>query len=209
MSQFFQIHPENPQQRLIKQAVEIIHSGGVIVYPTDSGYALGCHLGDKNALERIRQIRRLDEKHNFTLVCRDLSELGKYARVDNTAFRLLKSHLPGPFTFILKASPEVPKRLHHPKRRSIGLRVPDNVICQDLLAALGEPIMSVSLILPGDTLPMTDPYDIRDTLAKQVDLVIDGGYCGMEPTTVVDLVDDVPVVLRQGLGDISEITAAL
>ncbi len=209
MSQFFQIHPENPQARLIKQAADIVRGGGVIAYPTDSAYALGCHLGDKSALERIRAIRRLDEKHNFTLMCSDLSELGNYARVDNSAFRLLKNLIPGPYTFILRATPEVPKRLHHPKRKSIGLRVPDNQICLDLLAELGEPLMSVSLILPGDELPMTDPYDIRDTLANQVDLVIDGGYCGMEATSVVDLVDDVPVVVRRGLGDVSQFEQAL
>ncbi len=209
MSQFFQIHPENPQSRLIKQAADIVRNGGVIVYPTDSAYALGCHLGDKAALERVRAIRRLDDKHNFTLLCRDLSELGNYARVDNSAFRLLKNLIPGPYTFILRATPEVPKRLHHPKRKSVGLRVPDNQICLDLLAELGEPLMSVSLILPGDELPMTDPYDIRDTLGNQVDLVIDGGYCGMEPTSVIDLVDDVPVVVRRGLGDVSQFEQAL
>ncbi|AKH69915.1 tRNA threonylcarbamoyl adenosine modification protein, Sua5/YciO/YrdC/YwlC family [Spongiibacter sp. IMCC21906] len=204
MSQFFQIHPENPQPRLIKQAADIIRNGGVVAYPTDSAYALGCHLGDKRALERIRSIRKLDDKHNFTLMCSDLSELGSYARVDNSAFRILKTCLPGPFTFILKATPEVPKRLHHPKRKSVGLRVPNNQICLDLLAELGEPLMSVTLILPGDELPMTDPYDIRDTIGHQLDLVIDGGYCGLEATTVVDLVDEVPVVTRQGLGDFSE-----
>ncbi|WP_372862292.1 L-threonylcarbamoyladenylate synthase [Spongiibacter sp.] len=209
MSQFFQIHPENPQSRLIKQAADIVRNGGVIVYPTDSAYALGCHLGDKAALERVRAIRRLDDKHNFTLLCRDLSELGNYARVDNSAFRLLKNLIPGPYTFILRATPEVPKRLHHPKRKSVGLRVPDNQICLDLLAELGEPLMSVSLILPGDELPMTDPYDIRDTLGNQVDLVIDGGYCGMEATSVIDLVDDVPVVVRRGLGDVSQFEQAL
>lgn len=209
MSQFFQIHPENPQARLVKQAADIVRGGGVIAYPTDSAYALGCHLGDKGALERIRAIRRLDDKHNFTLMCRDLSELGNYARVDNSAFRLLKNLIPGPYTFILRATPEVPKRLHHPKRKSVGLRVPDNQICLDLLAELGEPLMSVSLILPGEELPLTDPYDIRDTLANQVDLVIDGGYCGMEATSVVDLVDDVPVVLRRGLGDVSQFEQAL
>lgn len=209
MSQFFQIHPENPQIRLIKQAADIVRGGGVIAYPTDSAYALGCHLGDKEALERVRRIRRLDDKHNFTLMCRDLSELGNYARVDNSAFRLLKALIPGPYTFILRATPEVPKRLHHPKRKSVGLRVPNNQICLDLLAELGEPLMSVTLILPGDELPMTDPYDIRDTLGSQVDLVIDGGYCGMEPTSVVDLVDDVPVVLRRGLGDVSLFEEAL
>jgi tRNA threonylcarbamoyl adenosine modification protein (Sua5/YciO/YrdC/YwlC family) len=204
LSQFFQIHPENPQPRLIKQAADIIRNGGVVAYPTDSAYALGCHLGDKRALERIRSIRKLDDKHNFTLMCSDLSELGSYARVDNSAFRILKTCLPGPFTFILKATPEVPKRLHHPKRKSVGLRVPNNQICLDLLAELGEPLMSVTLILPGDELPMTDPYDIRDTIGHQLDLVIDGGYCGLEATTVVDLVDEVPVVTRQGLGDFSE-----
>ena len=209
MSQFFQIHPENPQARLIKQAADIVRGGGVIAYPTDSAYALGCHLGDKMALERIRRIRRLDDKHNFTLMCRDLSELGNYARVDNSAFRLLKNLIPGPYTFILRATPEVPKRLHHPKRKSVGLRVPDNQICLDLLAELGEPLMSVSLILPGDELPMTDPYDIRDTLSSQLDLVIDGGYCGMEATSVVDLVDDVPVIVRRGLGDVSQFEEAL
>ena len=209
MSQFFQIHPENPQSRLIKQAADIVRGGGVIAYPTDSAYALGCHLGVKKALERIRAIRRLDDKHNFTLMCRDLSELGNYARVDNSTFRLLKNLIPGPYTFILRATPEVPKRLHHPKRKSVGLRVPDNQICLDLLAELNEPLMSVSLILPGEELPMTDPYDIRDTLVSQVDLVIDGGYCGMEATSVVDLVDDVPLVLRRGLGDISQFEQAL
>lgn len=209
MSQFFQIHPENPQARLIKQAADIVRKGGVIAYPTDSAYALGCHLGDKAALERIRSIRRLGDKHNFTLMCRDLSELGNYARVDNSAFRLLKNLIPGPYTFILRATPEVPKRLHHPKRKSVGLRVPDNQICLDLLAELGEPLMSVSLILPGDELPMTDPYDIRDTLGSQLDLVIDGGYCGMEATSVVDLVDDVPVIVRRGLGDVSQFEEAL
>ncbi|GAB3380307.1 L-threonylcarbamoyladenylate synthase [Spongiibacter taiwanensis] len=209
MSQFFQIHPENPQGRLIKQAADIIRQGGVVAYPTDSAYALGCHLGDKKALERIRAIRRLDDKHNFTLMCSDLSELGTYARVDNSAFRVLKACLPGPFTFILKATPEVPRRLHHPKRKSVGLRVPDNQICLDLMAELGEPLMSVSLILPGEDLPMTDPYDIRDSLGHLLDLVIDGGYCGMEPTTVVDLVDDVPVVIRQGLGDFSQFAESL
>lgn len=204
MSQFFQIHPDNPQKRLIDQAVDIVNRGGVIAYPTDSGYALGCHLGDKSALERIRRIRRLDERHHFTLVCRDLSELGNYAQVNNSVYRLLKAHIPGPYTFILKASAEVPRRLKHPKRRSVGLRVPDNRIALALLETLGEPLMSVSLILPGDELPMTDPYDIRDTLQHELDLVIDGGFCGMEPTSVVDLVDDVPTIVRVGQGDVSQ-----
>lgn len=206
MSQFFQIHPDNPQVRLIKQAVEIVHRGGVIAYPTDSAYALGCHLGDKAALERIRRIRKLDDGHNFTLVCRDLSELGTYARVDNTAFRLIRAHTPGPYTFILKATDEVPRRLLHPKRRTIGLRVPENRIALDLLEALGEPLMSVTLILPGDELPLTDPFEIRERLEHDVDLVIDGGVCGAEPTTVIDLADDTAVVLRQGRGDSSLFT---
>lgn len=206
MSQFFQIHPDNPQVRLIKQAVEIVHRGGVIAYPTDSAYALGCHLGDKAALERIRRIRKLDDSHNFTLVCRDLSELGTYARVDNTAFRLIRAHTPGPYTFILKATDEVPRRLLHPKRRTIGLRVPENRIALDLLEALGEPLMSVTLILPGDDSPLTDPFEIRERLEHDVDLVIDGGVCGAEPTTVIDLADDTAVVLRQGRGDSSLFT---
>ena len=201
MSQFFQIHPDNPQLRLINQAVEIVRRGGVIAYPTDSAYALGCQLGDKAALERIRRIRRLDDNHNFTLVCRDLSELGTYARVNNSVYRLIRNHTPGPYTFILKATDEVPRRLLHPKRRTIGLRVPENRIALALLEALGEPLMSVTLILPGDELPQTDPQDIRDRLEHELDLVIDGGVCGAEPTTVIDLADDEPVLVRQGRGD--------
>jgi len=204
MSQFFQIHPENPQARLIRQAATIVQEGGVIVYPTDSGYALGCHLGDKQALERIRKIRMLDEKHNFTLVCRDLSELAVYAKVNNIAYRALRSHTPGPYTFVLLATNEVPRRLKHPKRKTIGLRVPDNVIAQSLLEVLGEPMMSVTLILPGDDIPLLDPYDIRSVLQQQVDLVIDGGYCGMEATSVIDLSDETPVILRQGAGSTAE-----
>jgi len=204
MSQFFQIHPENPQIRLIRQAATIVQEGGVIVYPTDSGYALGCHLGDKQALERIRKIRMLDEKHNFTLVCRDLSEVAVYAKVDNIAYRALRSHTPGPYTFVLLATNEVPRRLKHPKRKTIGLRVPDNAIAQSLLDALGEPMMSVTLILPGDDLPLLDPYEIRSILQQQVDLVIDGGYCGMEATSVIDLSDETPVILRQGAGSTAE-----
>lgn len=201
MSQYFRIHPENPQLRLIRQAVEIVQNGGVIAYPTDSAYALGCHIGDKAALNRIRQIRRLDSDHNFTLVCRDLSDLGIYARVDNSVYRLLKTATPGPYTFILRATKEVPRRLVHPKRRTIGLRVPDNTICQALLNELGEPLMSSTLILPGQELPMTDPEEIRDQLERQLDLVIDGGFCGLEPTTVVNLEDDVPKITREGCGD--------
>ncbi len=202
MSQFFQIHPDNPQQRLIDKAVEIINSGGVSVYPTDSGYALGCHLGDKAAMERIRNIRQVDAKHNFTLVCRDLSEIALYAKVENSVYRLIKNHTPGPYTFILKATKEVPRRLQNPKRKTIGLRVPDNRIAQALLETLGKPLMSSTLILPGDDMPLTDPYDIRDTLEHSLDLVIDGGYCGFEPTTVVEFTDDTPVVVRQGQGSV-------
>ena len=200
MSQFFQVHPDNPQVRLVRQAADIIRAGGVVVYPTDSAYALGCHIGDKNALDRIRGIRSLEPKHNFTLVCRDLSEVASYARVDNAAYRLLRSNTPGPYTFILEATSEVPRRLQHPKRKTIGLRVPENNIALALLADLGEPLMSVTLIMPGDEYPLIDPYEIRELLQQQVDLVIDGGYCGMEPTTVVDLSTGVPVVTREGKG---------
>ncbi|ACE85560.1 L-threonylcarbamoyladenylate synthase [Cellvibrio japonicus] len=203
MAQFFQIHPDNPQQRLIQQAVDIIRKGGLVVYPTDSAYALGCHIGDKDALERIRTLRQLDKYHNFTLMCRDLSELATYARVNNQAFRLLKNHTPGAYTFILEATADVPRRLMHPKRKTIGLRVPDNAIALALLEELGEPLMTSSLLLPGEEYPMTDPYDIRETLEHQVDLVIDGGYCGLEPTTVVDLTGDAPELIRQGKGDFS------
>jgi tRNA threonylcarbamoyl adenosine modification protein (Sua5/YciO/YrdC/YwlC family) len=205
MSQFFQIHAETPQPRLIRQAVDLLRGGAVIVYPTDSGYALGCLIGDKDAIERIRQIRRLDERHNFTLVCRDLSEIATYAKVDNSTYRLLKLLTPGAYTFILDATREVPRRLQHPKRKTIGIRVPDNAIAQALLAELGEPLMSTTLILPGDDLPLTDPYEFRGQLERQVDLIIDGGYGDLEPTTVIDLVDGVPVVVRQGKGDASRI----
>jgi tRNA threonylcarbamoyl adenosine modification protein (Sua5/YciO/YrdC/YwlC family) len=203
MSQFFQIHPDNPQARLIKQAADIVRKGGIIVYPTDSAYAIGCHIGDKKALERIRRIRQLDDKHNFTLVCRDLAELATFARVDNTQYRLLKACTPGPYTFILKATAEVPRRLLHQKRKTIGLRVPENPTAQALLAELNEPLMSVTLIMPGDADPLIDPYDIRTLLEHDVDLVIDGGYCGLEMTTVVDLADDEPVLVRQGKGDVA------
>ncbi|MBR9912048.1 MAG: threonylcarbamoyl-AMP synthase [Gammaproteobacteria bacterium] len=204
MAQFFQIHPENPQARLIRQAVDIIRAGGLVAYPTDSAYALGCHIGDKTALDRIRGIRKLDKNHNFTLVCRDLSELATYARVDNQTFRLLKVHTPGPFTFILEATSEVPKRMLHPKRKTIGMRVPNNPIALALLEELGEPLMTSSLLLPGEEYPLTDPYDIRETLQHQLDLVIDGGYCGLDPTTVIDLTGDAPELVRQGLGDASD-----
>ncbi|UTW46053.1 threonylcarbamoyl-AMP synthase [bacterium SCSIO 12696] len=203
MSQFFSIHPDNPQARLVRQAVEIIRAGGVIAYPTDSAYALGCHIGDKAALDKIRAIRQLEKRHNFTLVCRDLSELASYAKVDNVRFRLLKGLTPGPYTFVLQATSEVPRRLMHPKRKTVGLRVPANAVALALLQELGEPLMSVTLQLPGDEYPLTDPYDIRDLLEHRVDLVIDGGYCGLEPTSVVDLTDDTPVILRRGMGDLS------
>ena len=206
MSQFFQIHPENPQARLIKQAVEIIRNGGVVVYPTDSSYAVGCHIGDKSAMDRIRALRRLDDKHNFTLVCSDLSQLGLFAKVDTSAFRLLKAHTPGPYTFILSATREVPRMLMHPKRRTIGLRVPQHPIAQALLAELGEPLMSVTLILPGESLPLSDPYEIREQIEHQVDLIIDGGYGGLEASTVVNLTDGDPQVTRVGCGDPSPFT---
>ncbi|MFT6915519.1 MAG: tRNA threonylcarbamoyl adenosine modification protein (Sua5/YciO/YrdC/YwlC family) [Motiliproteus sp.] len=202
MSQFFQIHPENPQPRLIKQAVDIIRKGGVIIYPTDCAYAIGCHIGDKTAIDRIKTIRKLDDKHNFTLLCRDLSELATYAKVDNSAYRLLKQHTPGAYTFILKATGEVPRRLLHPKRRTIGIRVPNNPIALALMEELGEPIMSSSLILPGETTPLTEPYDIRDTLQHCVDLVIDGGHCGMEATSVINMVEEEVFVVREGAGDV-------
>jgi len=201
MAQFLQIHPETPQPRLISQVVEQLRAGAVIVYPTDSGYALGCQLGEKRAIDRIRQIRRLDDRHNFTLVCRDLSEIGTYAKVDNSSYRLLKALTPGPYTFILPATREVPRRLQHPKRKTIGIRVPDNPIAGALLGALGEPLMSTTLILPGGEMPESDPWEIRDLLDHQVDLIIDGGYGGVEATTVVDMADGVPRIVRKGLGD--------
>ncbi len=204
MNDFLTIHPENPQSRFLNQAADIVRRGGIIAYPTDSGYALGCHIGDKNALERIRSIRKLDAKHNFTLVCRDLSELAVYAKVDNVAYRILRSHTPGPYTFVLQASSEVPRRLKHPKRKTIGIRVPDNLIAQGLLAALDEPLMSVTLIMPGESLPLLDPYEIRDLLGHQLELVIDGGFCGMDPTSVVDLSTETVEVLREGAGCVAE-----
>jgi len=205
MSQFFQIHPDNPQHRLITQVVDILRGGGVIVYPTDSGYALGCCVGDKAAQDVIRDIRRVDKEHNFTIVCRDLTDISTYAKVGNIAFRLIKALTPGPYTFILPATRDVPRRLQNPKRKTIGLRIPDNNIAQAIIASLGEPLMSSTLILPEDELPMTDPYDIRQTLEHVVALVIDGGFCGFEPTTVVGLEDDSPQLLRQGQGDVSDI----
>lgn len=201
MSQFIEIHPQNPQPRLIRQAVEVIQSGGVIAYPTDSSYALGCRIGEKSAVERIRRIRQLDDKHNFTLVCCDLSELGIYAKVDTSAFRLLKAYTPGPYTFILSATREVPRMLLHPKRRTIGVRVPQHPITLALLEALGEPLMSVSLILPGDDEALGDAWEIRERLEHFVDLVIEGGPGGLQPSTVISLADDEPEVIRVGAGD--------
>ena len=204
MAFLIQIHPQNPQLRLVRQAIAAMHDGAVIVYPTDSSYALGCMIGDKEAMERIRRLREADVKtHNFTLVCRDLSEISRYARVDNSQYRTLKAFTPGPYTFLLEATREVPKRLQNPKRRTIGIRVPDNAIVRMLLAELGEPIMSSTLLLPGETLTMTDPAEIKERLEHQVDLVIDGGTGGVEPSSVVDLSSGVPVVVRRGRGDVS------
>ncbi|GIU28162.1 threonylcarbamoyl-AMP synthase [Shewanella schlegeliana] len=203
MSQFFYVHEENPQARLISQAVNVIKSGGVIVYPTDSGYALGCLIGDKNAMSKIARIRQIENDHNFSLMCRDQSELATYARVDNQAYRLLKQNTPGPYTFIFMASKEVPKRLQNPKKKTIGIRVPDNVIALALLEALGEPLMSTSLILPGQDFTESDPEHIRDILEHQVDLIIHGGYLGEKPTTVIDLSDGEIEVIREGAGDVT------
>lgn len=201
MSQLFHIHPDNPQPRLINQAVEYLNKGSVIVYPTDSGYALGCRLEEKNALERICRIRQLDGRHNFTLMCRDLSELSTYSHVDNTAFRLIKNNTPGSYTFILKGTKEVPRRLLNEKRKTIGLRVPSNPVAMALLEALNEPMMSTSLMLPGNDFTESDPEEIQMSIGKQVDLIIHGGTIGQHPTTVIDLTDDVPVVVREGVGD--------
>ncbi|MFZ0106544.1 MAG: L-threonylcarbamoyladenylate synthase [Thiobacillus sp.] len=204
MAQFFNIHSDNPQPRLIQQAVQILKQGGVIVYPTDSCYALGCQVGDKEAAARLLSVRGLDSGHDLTLVCSDLSELGRYAQVNNTQFRILKSHTPGPYTFILRGTREVPKRLLHKKHDTIGLRVPEHGIVQALLAELGEPILSSTLLLYGEDVPLTEPWEIRDRLEHLVDLVIDGGACGLTPTTVVDLTTDTPAVLRYGKGDASD-----
>lgn len=208
MAQYFTIHPDNPQPRLVRRAVEIVREGGVIVYPTDSCYALGCHLGDKSAMERMRAIRQVDARHHFALVCRDLAEISVYARVDNTQFRLLKSATPGSYTFILKATRELPKRLLHPSRRTIGLRVPDHRVVQALLAELGEPLLSSTLMLPGDEWPLNDTAEIRDRLEHAVDLVLDSGSCGITPTTVVDLTGEAPVVTRVGKGSVAPLGLA-
>ncbi|OTA20065.1 threonylcarbamoyl-AMP synthase [Xenorhabdus beddingii] len=203
MSQFFYIHPDNPQKRLIDQSVDVLKKGGVVIYPTDSGYAIGCCLGNKDAMTSICRIRQLEGHHNFTLMCRDLSEIATYAHVDNQAFRLIKNNTPGNYTFILQATKEVPRRLMNEKRKTIGLRVPSNPIALALLEEMREPLMSCSLILPGNDVAESDPEEIKDTLGKQVDLIIHGGYLGQQPTTVVDLTDDSPVILREGEGDVT------
>ena len=203
MAQYIAVHPEDPQPRLIRRAVEIVRDGGLMVYPTDSCYALGCHLGDKGAMERIRRIRQVDERHHLTLVCRDLSELGQYAIVDNIQYRSLKKSTPGSYTFILKASREVPKRLLNPKRNTIGVRVPDHNVVRALLEEMGEPILSSTLILPGDERPLNDMDEIRDRLQNDVEVILDGGSCGVDMTTVVDLTGDMPVIIRRGKGSIA------
>ncbi len=203
MTQFFHIHPDNPQQRLLRQAADMIHAGGIVALPTDSSYALVCHLDDKGAVDRLRRLRGIDDKHHLTLLCRDLSEIATYARVDNRQYRLLKAATPGPYTFILEATREVPRRLSHPSRKTIGLRVPEHAIAQALLEELGQPLLGTTLILPDSDGPLNDPEEIRDALQKRVELVIDGGGCSLLPTTVVDLTGEAPVVLREGRGDIS------
>jgi len=202
MSQFFQIHPDNPQLRLIKQAAQIINAGGIVALPTDSCYALVCQLDNKDAVERVRRIRGVDDKHHLTLLCRDLSEIAQYAKVDNRQYRLLKAATPGPYTFILEATKEVPRRLSHPSRKTIGLRVPENQIAHALLAELGQPLLGTTLILPDQEDALTSADEIRDRLEKQIELVIDSGACSLEPTTVIDLSnDDAPLLVRQGRGD--------
>ena len=203
MSQFFKLHPTHPETRLIKRAVEIVRGGGLIAYPTDSCYALGCHIGDKAAMERIRRVRDVDERHHFTLVCRDLSEIGTFAKVNNAQYRLLKAHTPGPYTFILKATRELPRRLAHHKRATIGVRVPEHVVANALLGELNEPILSSTLILPGENLPLNDANEIRAALEHQLDVILDCGACGVLPTTIIDLSDDAPVLVRRGKGDVA------
>jgi len=203
MSQYFEVHPDNPQPRLLKQAVQILHGGGIAAIPTDSSYALVCHLDDKAAAENLRRIRGVDDKHHLTLLCRDLSELASYARVDNRQYRLLKSGTPGPFTFILEATKEVPRRVSHPSRRTIGLRVPEHAVTHALLEQLGQPLLATTLIAPGELEPMNDPHEIRDRFQKLIQAVVDAGACPMQPTTVIDLTDEVPVLVRRGRGDAS------
>ncbi len=200
MAQFFSIHPESPQPRLMNQAVVILRQGGVVAYPTDSSYALGCCLGDKSAMDRIRKLRQISAEQDMTLVCRDLSEIASYAHVNNSAFRMMKSMTPGPYTFLLKAKRDVPRRLLHPKKRTIGIRVPDNQITLALLDCLGEPLTSISLVLPDETLPETDPGEIEQKIGRQVDLIIDGGAGGLDFTTVIDMTNDEPLIVRAGKG---------
>ena len=203
MSQFFAIHPTHPETRLIKRAVDIVRKGGVIAYPTDSCYAIGCHIGDKHAMERIRRIRGVDERHHFTLVCRDLSDIGTFAKVDNAQYRLLRAHTPGTYTFILDATRELPRRLAHPKRATVGVRVPEHPVTHALLTELNEPLLSSTLMLPGDVDPLNDAETIRAKLEHQLDLILDGGACGVEPTTVIDLSGPAPILVRRGKGDIA------
>lgn len=203
MAKWLDIHPVNPQARLLTQAADAVRAGGVIVYPTDSCYALGCHLGDKAAADRLRRIRRFDKHHLFTIVCRDLSDIANFARVDNTHFRLLKTLTPGPYTFVLRATQQAPRRLLHEKRKTIGLRVPEHRICQELLTELDEPILSCTLQMPGAEQPVQDPQQVREQIDGQVDLVIDGGDCGLEPTTVLDLSSEAPELIRQGKGEVN------
>ena len=203
MSQFFTLHPTHPESRLVKRAVEIVRKGGLIAYPTDSCYALGCHIGDKNAMERIRRIRGVDERHHFTLVCRDLSDIGTFAKVNNAQYRLLKAHTPGTYTFILDATRELPRRLAHPKRATVGVRVPEHPVTHALLTELNEPLLSSTLMLPGDQDPLNDAEAIRRRLEHEVDLILDGGACGVEPTTVIDLSAAEPILIRKGKGEIA------
>ncbi len=205
VSQLFEVHPQNPQPRLLKQAAALLHDGGVLAVPTDSSYALVCRLDDKAAAEQLRRIRQVDEKHHLTLLCRDLSELARFARVDNRQYRWLKLGTPGPYTFILEATKEVPRRLSHPSRRTIGLRVPEHKVLQELLALFGEPLRATTLIVPGETVTVTDATEIRERLQKQVQAVVDAGACPMAPTTVVDLSGDEPVLVRQGRGDLARL----
>ena len=202
MAQFFSVHPTHPQARLIRQAAEIVRQGGLIAYPTDSCYALGCHIGDKDAMDRLRQVRGLDDKRHLTLMCRDLSEIAAYAMVDNSQYRLLKAATPGSYTFILRATREVPRRLMHPRRKTIGMRVPQHPVAHALLSELNEPMLSATLQLPGDHIPLSEGADIRARLEKQLDLILDAGHCGIVPSTVVDLTGDAPVVLRIGSGPV-------
>ncbi len=208
MSQFFTLHPTHPEARLVKRAVDIVRKGGLIAYPTDSCYALGCHIGDKSAMERIRRVRGVDDRHHFTLVCRDLSDIGTFAKVNNAQYRLLKAHTPGSYTFILEATRELPRRLAHPKRATVGVRVPEHPVTHALLTELNEPLLSSTLMLPGDEYPLNDAESIRARLEHEVDLILDGGVCGIEPTTVIDLSGPAPILIRKGKGDIASISFA-